>query len=124
MVKVRSWLQWLGASGALILAVVVVVIPGALVLDLVAIALGALLVVYWLTTPLLVGPDEVVARPHLRSRRIPRDEIVATESIKTQGWPSWFQLRLRLADGSTVMVDRVAQVRDGGAVDRARTLLS
>jgi hypothetical protein len=117
-------MQWLGAGGAVLLGIVVLAIPGSVVLDGIAVAISAVLVVYWSTTPLRIADDEVVVRPHLRSRRILRSDIVGTDAIKTQGWPSWFQLRLRLADGSTVMVDRVAQRRDGGAVDRARLLLA
>jgi hypothetical protein len=123
MVKVRSAMQWVGAAGS---ACLMVAMLGTRIgwLAAIGVPVCAFLIVYWLTTPLRIGEDEVVVRPHLRSRRIPRSEIVATDAIKTQGWPSVWQLRLHLADGSTVMIDRVAQFRDGGAVDRARGLLA
>ena len=123
MVKVRSSMQWWGAVGSVLLGVVALVVaPPAI--GIAVLAASVALVVFWLTTPLLVGDDEVVVRPRVRSRRLDRSDIVAVEVVKTQGWPSWQQLRLRLADGTVVDVERVTQRRDGGAVDRARELLS
>ena len=123
MVKVRSSMQWWGAVGSIVLGVLALVVaPPAIGIAVFAAAVA--LVVFWLTTPLLVGEDEVVVRPRVQARHLGREEIVAVEVVKTQSWPSWQQLRLRLADGSVIDVERVAQRREGGAVDRARQVLA
>ena len=85
---------------------------------------GIVFIAHAARTPLEIGASEVVIRRSFRAREIPRSDIVATETGETGPWPRWTYLVLRLADGSTVDLERLSQLRDGGAVDRARALLA
>ena len=123
MVKVRSGVQWVGAAGSACLALAAVGI-GLNALGAVVLVGSLVLIAFWLRTPLEVGDDEILVRRFFGTRRLPRSEVVGADTMPVSGWPAWRQLRLRLADGSFIDVERVAQVRTGGAVDRAREVLA
>lgn len=88
--------------------------------------ISGFLVVSSVRTPLEVGGDEVVVRSEIRTRRLPRCEVIGTTLASDRfDWPlNLTHLVLQMADGSEVTVDRLLQLRDGGAVDRARRLLA
>ena len=125
MITLRSSMQWAGAVSGLGLVVVGVVglAGGGGPLDVGIVALGVATVAFWLRPAIVIGPDEVLVRPLVASRRIARRDVVAADALPIQGWPRWQQLVLRLADGDLVVVHRLAQRGDGGAVDQARELL-
>lgn len=118
--KVRSGVQWVGAAASALAGVgALAALPPAV--GVLVAAVFVALVAVWLSTPLRVEGEDVVVRPWVGARRIPRSDIVAVDVVPIQ-W-SFSALRLRLADGSTVLLDRLTQLRPGGAADRAAEAL-